>query len=105
VIVATILTGEVNAYEDPRQNRLEFFNETMIMMVMYCMICFTDFLPDKNMQSNMGVVVEVCVIFHLVFNLSIVFGDYLQSLKLRYTRWKLFRDYAKSRGMQNLRNQ
>ena len=47
VILATILTGEVNAYEDPRQNRLEFFNETMIMMVMYCMICFTDFLPDK----------------------------------------------------------
>jgi len=77
VILATILTGEVSAYEDPRQNRLDFFNETMIMMVMYCMICFTDFLPDKSMQSNMGIVVEICVVFHLVFNLSLVFGDYL----------------------------
>ena len=91
------------AYEDPRSNKLDFFNETMIMMVMYCMICFTDFLPDPALQSQMGVVVEVCVIFHLVLNLSLVFGDYLWSLKLRYTRWKLLRTHAKSRGMQNIR--
>ncbi len=91
VILATILTGEVSAYEDPRLNRLDFFNETMIMMVMYCMICFTDFLPDKDTQSNMGIVVQVFVVFHIVFNLSFVFGDYLYNLRLRYARWKLSR--------------
>ena len=69
------------------------------MMVMYCMMCFTDFLPDKSMQSNMGVVVEIFVIFHLIFNLSLVFGDMLYNLKLRYTRWSLLREYAKTRGM------
>lgn len=42
--------------EDKRLNTIEYFNETMIMMVMYCLMCFTDFLPDQGTKSYIGLV-------------------------------------------------
>ena len=73
--------------EDKRLNTMEYFNETIIMMVMYCLICFTDFVPDQETKSTIGLVCEVIVIFHIAFNLTFLFGDYLTNLRLRYKRW------------------
>jgi hypothetical protein len=87
--------------EDKRLNTIEFFNETMIMIVMYCLICFTDFVPDASTKSSIGLFCQGSVIFHILFNLSFLFGDYLLNLKLRYKRWSLFRKYAKLRAMKN----
>lgn len=101
VIFGTIIAGETLSMEDPRLNTVEYFNETMIMMVMYCLICFTDFVPDKGIQYKIGTLVQAFVIFHIVFNLSFLLSDYLQLLKLRFIRWKNFRQYAKSRAEHN----
>lgn len=73
----------------------------MIMMVMYCLICFTDFVPGADTRSQIGYVCEGLVIFHIAFNLSFLFGDYVLQLKLRFKRWQMFRKYAKMRGEKN----
>lgn len=51
VIFGIIVAGETLCMEDTRLNVMEYFNETMIMMVMYCLLCFTDFVPDKDIQT------------------------------------------------------
>ena len=76
IIFGTIVAGNTQCMEDKRLNTIEYFNETMIMMVMYCLICFTDFLPDQGTKSTIGLVCEGFVIFHIVFNLSFLFWDY-----------------------------
>ena len=75
IILATIIQGSTLSLADKRLNTIEYFNEAMIMMVMYCLICFTDFVPDLETRSLMGYVCEFFVIFHIAFNLSFLFGD------------------------------
>jgi len=101
IIFGAIIAGNTQCMEDKRLNTIEYFNETMIMMVMYCLICFTDFVPDKDTKSLIGNVCQVFVIFHIVFNLSFLFGDYILNLKLQYKRWAMFRKYAKMRAIKN----
>jgi len=45
------------------------------------------------------------VIFHIIFNLSFLFGDYIINLKMRYKRWALYRKYAKTRAIKNYKLQ
>jgi len=101
IIFATIVAGGTECMADKRLNTIEYFNEVMIMMVMYCLICFTDFVPDENTKSGLGIVCQAFVIFHIIFNLSFLFGDYILGLKLRYRRWSLFRKYALTRALKN----
>ena len=101
IIFGIIIAGSTLCMEDKRLNTIEYFNETMIMMVLYCLICFTDFVPDEGMKSGIGWVCEFLVIFHIAFNLSFLFGDYILKLKLRYKRWATFRQYAKMRAEKN----
>ena len=101
IIFAAIVAGNTLCMEDKRLNTIEYFNETMIMMVMYCLICFTDFVPDASTTSTIGLVCQGFVIFHIFFNLSFLIGDYILNLKLRYKRWAMFRKYAKMRAMKN----
>ena len=54
IIFGVIIAGSTLCMEDQRLNTIEYFNETMIMMVMYCLICFTDFVPDEGMKSGIG---------------------------------------------------
>lgn len=87
--------------EDKRLNNMEYFNESMLMLVMYCLMCFTDFVPDEDARALMGTVCQVLVYSHIVFNLSFTSIDFVLDLKLRYKRWSLFREYAKTRAEQN----
>jgi len=44
-----MVAGSTNSFEDKRLNKLEYFNEIMILMCMYNVMCFTDFQPDKEL--------------------------------------------------------
>ena len=101
IIFATIIQGSTLCMEDKRLNSVEYLNESMIMLVMYCLICFTDLVPDLETRSYIGYVCQAFVIFHIIFNLSFLFGDYVMKVKLRYKRWSMFRKYAKMRAEKN----
>ena len=45
-VFACIIVGQVRPFETNFQNTMEFFNEMMIMFVMYIMMTFTDWMPD-----------------------------------------------------------
>jgi hypothetical protein len=48
IIISMIVTGQTRPYEDKRANDLEYFNEIMIMLVLYNFMCFTDWQPNEK---------------------------------------------------------
>lgn len=46
IVGAVIMVGHLEALYTPQRRNWEFFNEIIIMMVLYTMICFSPFVPD-----------------------------------------------------------
>jgi len=42
-IMAVIVAGATNSFLDGQANKMEYFNEVMILFVLYNVMCFTDF--------------------------------------------------------------
>ena len=51
---------------------MEFFNETVIMLVMYAIFCFSDFVPDPETKSYIGLYCCAIVSLHLLVNLYLL---------------------------------
>ena len=51
-----IYIGYVRPFDTEYENRVEMFNEIMNLMVLYLLICFTDFVPDLSMRFLIGYV-------------------------------------------------
>jgi hypothetical protein len=77
---------------------MEYFNEVMIMFVLYNFICFTDWQPDLEIQFQQGYVACGIVIIHIGINLFLMFRTNIKEQCLRFTRWRMMRKYAKVRG-------
>jgi hypothetical protein len=86
------IVGYVNPYDNLVSNRMDLFNETLILITNYHLFMFTDFLSDLEMRGKVGQSLVVVTIFNVAVNLSVVS---LQSLarigreaKLEYLKWK-----------------
>ena len=53
-------------------NRLETFNEVLLLLIMYTMMCFTDFVADLETQYSIGYVSCSLIVGHLLANLGIM---------------------------------
>ena len=80
---------------------MEYFNEVMILMCMYNVMCFTDMQPDQEIQFYQGYVMIFAVLFHIGFNLSLVLLDNIWLIKMKWVKYRLMRKYAKSKGERN----
>ena len=72
IITAVIIIGNVRPFTDPKKSRFEFFNEIMIMLVMYHIICFSPFVPSLETKFLLGYSVCFVVSMHLVINLYFI---------------------------------
>ena len=97
-ILAMIVAGSTRAHETKRANDMEYFNEVMILMVLYNIMCFTDFQPNEEIQYQQGYVMCVAVVFHIAFNLFLVLLDSIDYLKMRWLKYRMLRKYAKQRA-------
>ena len=72
-IIQIIITGYVKPFSGGRfVNNMEVFNECMLLLIMYTMLCFTDFVPDVKMQYNVGYVSCTLLVGHLLVNLALM---------------------------------
>ncbi len=92
------MTGQTRPYEVLRANNMEFFNEIMIMLVLYNFMCFTDWQPDETVQFYQGYVACGCCLVHIGVNLVQMFQENIRMALLRYKKYKLWREYAKVRS-------
>lgn len=51
-------------------NNLEVFNECSIILVIYCLFSFTDFVDDSSVKQTMGWVVIIIVLLNLLTNMA-----------------------------------
>ena len=66
-----MILGE-RPFEDPFQLKMEYFNEVMIMVVMYCMMTFSDAVPKVESQLVFGYACCFLVVAHLIVNLTVI---------------------------------
>ena len=64
-------------------NRLEIFNEVILMLIMYTFMCFTDFVAYLETQFAVGYVSCGLVVFHLLVNLVIMSIGSFRQIRLR----------------------
>ena len=64
-------------------NRLEIFNEIVLMLIMYTFMCFSDFVPLVETQFQVGYVSCGLVVFHLLVNLGIMSVSSFKQMRLR----------------------
>ena len=82
IIAGTIIAGYIE-YDSRSKRNSEFFNETTIMCVLYCIICFSPFVPDIEVRQAVGYFCCLIVSLHLAINLLIISVSTLQQLKLK----------------------
>lgn len=102
VIAAVVIVGHVDGLTMEKR-RSEFFNEVIIMLVLYNMICFSPFVPDNSARIVMGYCCCAVVGLHLLVNLSVIFVSSVKSsivsFKLWYARRQLFKQRRSNRQL------
>jgi len=83
VLVQIILLGTLAPFESRAQVRREFLNESVVMIVLYHLICFTEFVPDLTSRLCLGYSLIAFVVVWLLGSLGWIAWRQLKGLKLR----------------------
>lgn len=67
-----VLIAYIRPYKDKQQHKLEYFNETVLMLLLYTFLCFSDMVADPETRFNMGYACISIVAAHLLFNLGLI---------------------------------
>mmetsp|Transcript_15593 Transcript_15593/g.18532 ORF Transcript_15593/g.18532 Transcript_15593/m.18532 type:complete len:82 (-) Transcript_15593:422-667(-) len=70
--------------EDAYSNYMETFNECTMLVLLYIMMLFSDFVPDAEMRSVMGIVYIAIVCTFGGVHLSIMLGFMCWNFNKRY---------------------
>jgi hypothetical protein len=73
------------------------------MCVLYCMICFSPFVPDIEAKQGMGYFCCFLVSVHLAFNLYLILGSSTRGLILKGKLWLARRRLVKQRKLNLIR--
>jgi hypothetical protein len=68
----------------PWQNRIEKTNEAFLLFSHYCLILFTDFIPDVEFRYKLGFKAIAAILMAITFNISLVFWDLIKNVRLAY---------------------
>lgn len=75
-------------FKEPVTNLQECFNDFLVLEISYCLIIFSDFVPNKKAQYTMGWVVCGMIGFNIFVNLSfIVFVSISTAAKRAKVYW------------------
>ena len=72
VMIAVALISYADVYPDSSQRRLEIINEVVIMLALYCTICFSPMIDDVSTKFKFGYVSCIIVCSHLLANLFFI---------------------------------
>jgi len=83
VIVQVILLGRVAPFKRRFSNHFETFSECIVMMVMYHLICFTDFMTDLDVRFKLGYTVSAVVCLHLLVSIGLMAKATFKDLRMK----------------------
>ena len=92
IITQVIIIG-TRPFKSHSQTRTENFNEVILMLVLYTMMCFSPFISDVQTKYNIGYVSNGFVALHLLINVGIIsyatFKQTKREYRLRYYKKNL----------------
>jgi len=98
IITAGIIIGRIRPFKETVRHNFEFFNEVIIMLVMYHIICFTPFVPDLEVRFRLGYLVCLVVAVHLLVNLFFMAKDSIRNLRMSYKSWRARKEFVQQRA-------
>ena len=94
-----IVIGMLEPLVDPFTNKLELYNNFSIILLVYCLLLFTDFVPDALARYKIGYVMIFLTSQNIIVNLIFIGKDPIRHLFLRYKRHKLIKKYKKNTSL------
>ena len=84
-----ILLGLVRPLATNRENNVEMLNNFLVMIICYCLYCFTDFLTDLEWREITGFAMIALLTFYIVFNLILITITSIVAAKDAYRKRKI----------------
>lgn len=82
IITQLIIIGS-GVFSTARKRKTEYFNELIILMVMYTIFCYTPWFYDIESRPYIGYVTIVIVLMHLIVNFYIIIGGSILDIKIK----------------------
>ena len=67
-----IVIGYGDGKKDSSQRTVDLWNEVTIMLLLYCTLCYSPFVPDIEVKFNIGYLSGIIIISHLIINLVFI---------------------------------
>ena len=96
LIAGVIIVGYIE-FESQSKRNTEFVNETIMIYVLFCMICFSPFVPDMRAKQAVGYICCFLVSMHLTVNLYLILSSQARALILGLKMWLARRRLSQQR--------
>ena len=104
-----IANGITKPFSDPKEYFMEQFNEFFVILLIYHLICFADFVKDYETQQYVGWSMIATLLINIIINLSIILWDTVvnvyKALRFKWYEKKRDRLLAKLKKDDDLREQ
>ena len=101
-LATIVLIGIQRPFGSNTKNNVEILEETVILVIMYHIFCFTDWMPDLQVKHALGYSVTVCVLLHLFTFLGFDLGSSIKQHCRKLKKKKLLRKAHKHAEKQKL---
>ena len=88
-----ILVGLSRPYRLRSNNRLEIFNEFILLLVNYHLTSLTDWVSDGDTRYMIGWAMITVTVLGMTVNLSLLAREIMGDFLLKYKKWKHKRVY------------
>ena len=93
------MVGLARPLASPFENRLELYNSASIVLLIYCLLCFTEFIEDPSMRYDMGYAMILLTAQNILVNLVLIAKQPARRLYLSLKRWFAIRSLRKKMGI------
>ena len=97
IVTSVIILGRLKPFKTREKRQIEIFNEIILMVVMYTIMCFSSWIPDAATRFNVGYVCIVAIAAHLAVNFQIIGISTYRKIKMMLRLKMALRNYIKAR--------
>ena len=81
IVISVIIIGD-RPFQTKFKYQIEFFNEIILMLVMYTIICFSPLVTSIEVRFSIGYITMLTVSMHLAVNFFIIGKSTFRKIKL-----------------------
>ena len=90
-----IYSSQIRPFNSKLLNMSELFNEVMVWLCSYPLFCFSQFVPDPEVEYDIGWILIALILALIVFNCTILLIGLIVEIKASFRVRKLKKEYKK----------